>query len=130
MFAFYLAAVPAYGAQPALLFGFLFLIDAGLLAIALVRRQGALHAVGAAATLLVTATWLASSYPRSGDGLVAVGFASLFVAVLSRGAARRRRLARPLTGAAVEAHYAGPLLLFAFPVLAAIEPAFVAARGR
>ena len=47
LFAFYLAAVPAYGARPELLFGFLFLIDAGLLAIAIARRQELLHAVGA-----------------------------------------------------------------------------------
>ena len=33
--------VPAYGAHPALLFGFLFLVDAGLLAIAIARRQRA-----------------------------------------------------------------------------------------
>ena len=59
MFAFYLAAVPAYGARPELLFGFLFLIDAGLLAIAIARRQELLHAVGAIATMLVTATWMA-----------------------------------------------------------------------
>ena len=58
LFALYLAAVPAYGARPSLLFGFLIIIDAGLLAIAIARRQGLLHAVGALATMLVMATWM------------------------------------------------------------------------
>ena len=119
-------AVPAYGANPSLLFGFLFLIDAGLLALALVRRQGTLHAVGAAATLLVTATWLSSSYPRSGDGLAAVAFTTLFAVFYVAAPLLAARLGRPLTGAAAQAHFAGPLLLAAFPVLAALEPAFVA----
>ena len=42
-FAVYLAAVPAYGAQPALLFGFLLIVDAGLLA----RHHRARRAAGA-----------------------------------------------------------------------------------
>ena len=127
MFAFYIAAVPAYGARPELLFGFLFLIDAGLLAIALARRQELLHGVGAAATLLVTATWLATSYERSGAGVAAVGFASLFSVFYLVAPLVAARFARPFAGAAAHAHYAGPLLLVSFPVLAAIEPAFASA---
>jgi uncharacterized membrane protein len=134
LFALYLAAVPAYGARPSLLFGFLIIIDAGLLAIAIARRQGLLHAVGALATVLVlatwtamwTATWLLATRAQSGHGLVAVGFTALFsvfylVAPLVAG-----WFARPLTGAAARASYAAPLLLAAFPVLAAVEPSFVA----
>ena len=125
MFAFYLAAVPAYGARPELLFGFLFLIDAGLLAIAIARRQELLHAVGAIATMLVTATWMSVSYEGSGAGVAAVGFASLFSVFYLVAPIVAARFARPFEGAAVHAHYAGPLLLFSFPVLAAIEPTFV-----
>ena len=134
LFALYLAAVPAYGARPSLLFGFLIVIDAGLLAIAIARRQGLLHAVGALATVLVlatwtamwTATWLLATRAQSSHGLVAVGFTALFsvfylVAPLVAG-----WFARPLTGAAARAAYAAPLLLAAFPVLAAVEPSFVA----
>src|SRR5262245_16617185 len=62
LFAVYVAAVPGYGAQAGLLFGFLLLIDAALLAIAIARRVDQLHVSGAAATLLVFATWLARSY--------------------------------------------------------------------
>src|SRR5207249_3792948 len=36
-FAAYLAAVPAYGSQPGLLFGFLFIVNAGLLALTIAR---------------------------------------------------------------------------------------------
>jgi hypothetical protein len=134
LFALYLAAVPAYGARPSLLFGFLFTIDAGLLAIAIARRQGLLHAVGALATMLVMATWMSmwigtwilATHGVSSQGLVAVGFTALFsvfyvVAPLVAG-----WFARPLTGAAAQAHYAGPLLLATFPVLAAVEPSFAA----
>ena len=86
LFAFYLAAVPAYGARPSLLFGFLFLIDVGLLAIAIARRQDLLHAVGAVATMLVMATWMSmrigtwivATHGASSQGLVAVGFTALF----------------------------------------------------
>ena len=134
LFALYLAAVPEYGARPSLLFGFLIIIDAGLLAIAIARRQGLLHAVGALATMLVMATWMAmwvatwllATRARASQGLVAVGFTALFsvfylVAPLVAG-----WFERPLTGAAARADFAAPLLLAAFPVLAAIEPSFVA----
>src|SRR5688572_26701288 len=47
LFAIYLAAVPAYGARPGLLFGFLALVDVGLFAITAARSQMGLHAVGA-----------------------------------------------------------------------------------
>ena len=126
LFAVYLAAVPAYAARPALLFGFLFLVDAGLLAIALARHQGLLHAVGSVATMLVVATWMAGSFARSGEGLVAVGFTALFSVFYLVAPVVAGWFARPLAGPAAEAQYAGPLLLAAFPVLAAIEPSFVA----
>ena len=134
LFALYLAAVPAYGARPSLLFGFLLLVDAGLLAIAIARRQGLLHAVGALATMLVMATWMAmwmvtwilATHARSSQGLVALGFTALFSVFYLVAPVVAGWLARPLSGAAARAHYAAPLLLAAFPVLAAIEPSFVA----
>ncbi len=134
LFALYLAAVPAYGARPSLLFGFLFIIDAGLLAIALARRQGLLHAVSALATMLVmatwismwTATWILASPERSSQGLVAVGFTALFSLFYLVAPVVAGWLTRPLSGAAARAQYAAPFLLATFPVLAAIEPSFVA----
>ena len=134
LFALYLAAVPAYGTRPSLLFGFLLLVDAGLLAIAIARRQGLLHAVGALATMLVMATWMAmwvatwilATRARPSQGLVALGFTALFSVFYVVAPVVAGWLARPLTGAAARAHYAAPLLLTTFPVLAAIEPSFVA----
>jgi hypothetical protein len=125
LFAFYLAAVPAYGGRPTLLFGFLFLIDAGLLAIALTRRQEVLHAIGAAATMLVAATWMSSNYARNGNGLATIGFTALFSVFYLLAPILASRVGRPFAGVASQAQFAGPLMLAAFPVLAAVEPAFV-----
>ena len=140
LFAFYLAAVPAYGARPSLLFGFLFLVDARTAGDRDRAASGPAARDRCPATLLVMATWMAmqtvpgfAAYGRSGEGLVAVGFTALFsvfylVAPLVAG-----WLARPFGDAAAQAHYAAPLLLAVFPVLAAIEPSFagaVAADGR
>ena len=101
LFAVYLAAVPAYAARPALLFGFLFLVDAGLLAIALARRQGLLHAVGAVATMLVDGD-LDGGLVRSdpGAGLVAVGFTALFSVFYLVAPVVAGRFARPFAGPA------------------------------
>ena len=65
-FAIFLAAVPRYGAQTGLLFGFLLLVVAGLSAVAIARRDDRLHAIGATASVLVFAIWLATSYTTSG----------------------------------------------------------------
>ena len=125
-FAVYLAAVPAYGARPDLLFGFLALIDVGLFAIAIARAAMALHAAGAMATVLVTAVWCSASYaPDVRTLLLAVisGYVIFYLA-----APRLAEwLSRPLTGAASRAMYAAPVLLFVFPVLAQIEPEYAAA---
>jgi uncharacterized membrane protein len=123
LFAVYLAAVPAYGARAPLLLGFLLLVDAGLLAIAIGWRQALLHAAGAVATLLVTACWLALSYVSDARA-VAVGFNAAFVLFFLAAPAVAKRFDRELDGAAEDALFAAALLLFVFPVLAGIEPAF------
>ena len=123
LFAIYLAAVPAYGANASLLFGFLLIMDAGLLAIALARSQELLHAAGALATLLVMAVWLGASY--AGPARLAVlGFTAAFVVLYLFAAELAAPFGRPFKGVAAQARFAAPLLLFVFPVLAAIEPAF------
>jgi uncharacterized membrane protein len=124
-FVVYLAAVPAYGATPWLLFGVLALIDVGLLAIALARRQSILHAIGAAGTILVMATWIATSY-RPELGLAALGFTALFVCVYLAAPAVAGWFKRPFEGVAEIAVYAAPILLFVPAALARIDPAFVA----
>jgi hypothetical protein len=118
LFALYLAAVPAYGARPELLFGFLLLIDAGLLAIAIARRQDGLHAIGALATLVVVATWMTNAPARTSVGLVEIGFIALFSLFFLLAPMAARRFGRPLAGAGAQATYVGSLVLAAFPALA------------
>src|SRR5437868_3446729 len=77
VFAIFLAAVPQYGAYTGLLFAFLFVIDAGLLAVSIVRKEELLHAIGAAASVLGTAIWLAASYSSAGWTRATIGVAAL-----------------------------------------------------
>jgi hypothetical protein len=124
-FAIYLSAIPAYGEHPALLFGFLFLVDAGLLAVALARTNDMLHAAGALATATVFGSWLGSSYTSAG-AYPALLFCALFVTFFALAPAIASRLGAALTGPGAEAVYAAPLLLFVPAVLARIEPGFSA----
>ena len=124
IFSVYLAAVPAYGARATLLFGFLLLVDLGLLAIAIARQQPLLHAVGAISTLLVMAVWLAVSYVSDAK-FVTVAFTSGFVLLYLFAPVIAARFKRPFDEAGEAAHYVAPALLFVFVVLAAIEPTFV-----
>ena len=125
LFAAYLASVPAYGAHASLLFGFLLLIDAGLLAIALARRQWLLHGVGGLATLLVLAVWLATSYVPVSGARPALYFTLGFIALFAAAPVIGRRVGRPLEERGRRLLLIAPLLAFVFPVLAAIEPTFV-----
>ena len=126
LFIAYLATVPAYGARPELLFGFLLLIDVGLLAVAMALRRMALHGVGALATLFVFAAWLATSY--SGESrLLALAFVAAFVVLYLLAPTIARLFRRPLDDTAEASVYAAPALLFVFPVIAAIDPAAASA---
>ena len=128
VFAAYLAAVPAYGSRPDLLFGFLFIVDAGLLAVTIVRREVLAHAIGAAAAVMVFAVWLAMSY-TNGAWTTVTTFTVAFVAFFALAPMLAARLSRPLEDFAAKAVYAAPLLLFVFPVIARIEPAVEAPMG-
>jgi hypothetical protein len=123
LFAVYASAVPEYGDRPWLLFGFLFLIDAGLLAVAVARRQGLLHAAGAAATLVVMAAWLGFSYTAAG-AIAALVCCAVFVTFFALAPLIAERVDRALEGEGERASFAAPLLLFVPAVLARIEPAF------
>ena len=120
VFVGYLAAVPAYGARPVLLFAFLLLIDVGLFAISVALKRGTPHALGALATLLVWAVWLALSYQPASRG-TAIAFAAatalfyLFAPAVARW--RGQLLRQPAT----EAVHAAPALLFVFAVIARID---------
>jgi uncharacterized membrane protein len=121
-FAIFLAAVPRYGAHTGLLFGFLLLIVVGLSAVTVVRRDDRLHAIGATATVLVFAIWLATSYTTSGWRVV-VAFTVVFSSFFALAPLAADRMRRPFSRLGARAIYAAPLLLFVFPVMVRIEPA-------
>ena len=121
LFAVYLASVPRLAVDPALLFGFLLLLDVGLLAIAVVRREELMHAVAAVTTLVVFAIWI-GKYPSGALAMASI-FNAIFVLLYLLAPAIAERLKKPFEGIAVQAIYAAPILLFVFPVLARIEPA-------
>jgi Predicted membrane protein (DUF2339) len=125
LFAIYLAAIPAFGAHAALLFGFLLVIDLGLLAVAIARKQEVVHAVGAVTTVLVTQIWLAVSYERSGTLTTAIGFTAAFVVTYLLAPVVAKWFGRPFIGLAARAQYVAPLLLIVFPSLTWIEPLLV-----
>ena len=121
LFALCLAWVPALGARPELLFGFLFLVDAGLAVLAAARGPGLMHAAAGLATLLVFAGWISRGYSEDNWPSV-LGFVSLFVVfyLLAPQVARWRR--RPFDSLAARGSLTAPLLFFMFPALAALEP--------
>ncbi len=123
LFAIYLATVPEYGARPALLFGFVLLIDFGLLALTIARGQELLHGTGAVATMLSVAIWVAVSYASDGRYLL-LGFAAAFVLFFIFAPAAASWFDRPFDNVGKATLWTGPLMLFVFPVLARIEPAF------
>ena len=97
-----------------------------MLAVSLGRREDGhtMHALGAVATLLVFAIWLAMSHSSSAWITVTV-FATVCGAFYALAPMVATLIGRPLTGAGATAVYAAPLVLFVFPVIARIEP-----RGR
>jgi hypothetical protein len=123
-FAAYLAATPGYAGHPWLLLGFLFLIDVGLLAIAIARREDLMFGAAALATLVVMATLLAVSY-WAGARYPVVIFTAAYVLLFLFAPLIAAWFDRPLGTLGANAAYAAPLLLFAFPVVVGIEPAFV-----
>jgi len=125
VFVAYLATVPAYGARPGLLFGFLLLVDVGLLAVAMALKRTILHAIAAVATVLVWAVWLTTGYHPDAR-LLAIGCASVFVVLYIFAPSIAVWFARPLAGRGLAAAHAGAALLFVFPVIARIDPAAAA----
>jgi uncharacterized membrane protein len=121
LFAGYMASVSGYGSHYVILFGFLFLLAAGLFAIALARGREILHLAGAISTLVVFAIWLTNSYD-SGAWPAILAFLVLFVLFYLAAPLIACRFHRKFTGLGSRAVFAAPLLLPAFAVLIAIEP--------
>lgn len=124
LFAVHMAMNPVYGQHFGLMFGFLFLVAAGLAAVALLRGPEWLHALGAAAVLLIFATWLGFSYTSDAwPGIL--GFTALFAALYLAvpWIQARLKVKRPFLGAGLMAVPAAPLLMGAFTALVFLEPA-------
>jgi hypothetical protein len=122
LFALYMAAVPGYGHSFGLLFGFLFLLDAGLFAIAVARGPELLHLVGGLSTLLIWAIWLTASYDHRAWPSV-IGFILLFAFFYLAAPFIARRISRGFKGIGKYAVFAAPLILFALVCITAMEPA-------
>jgi uncharacterized membrane protein len=125
IFALYMSAVPGYGRHFGMLFGFLFLLDAGLFAIAVARGPEALHVFGGVSTILVWALWLAASY-ESGAWPAVQMFAALFAFFYLASPLIARHFGRGFQGVGRYGVYAASLLLFILPCLVAMERACAA----
>lgn len=120
LFAAYMAVVPEYGTRYGLLFSFLFLVAAGLAAVAIWRGPERLHLFGAVSTLVVFALWMVQSYPGAWPGILA--FLTLFVLFFLLVPVVADRAGRPLEVTVEKSVLAAPALLFVFPALIATEP--------
>jgi hypothetical protein len=118
-FATYSAAVPAYGSRVHLLFAFVLLLDAAIAFIALTRGPRWMHLAAGLWSVLSLAIWFGKSYaPSAYPAVLAwiVAIALFYLAVHLFAA--RRTLLDAFSDRAV---YVAALVLFAFPLLAAME---------
>lgn len=124
LFALRLAATPAYGEHFGMMFGFLFLVAAGLATIALLHGPEWLHALGAGGVLVVFAAWTANSYSHDAWPII-LAIAALFIALYLFIPWLQARLTRkrPFEGPGLLAVYVAPVLLLLFPALVFLEPA-------
>lgn len=120
LFGVYVAAVPEYGARWGILFGFLFALDLGLAAVGATIGPEILHVLGGVTTLLVFAVWLGMSY-RTEAWRAILGIVTAFVLLYLFAPVAFRRLGKPFGETGRRALFTAPLLVFVFPVLAAIE---------
>jgi len=121
VFAIYLAVSVQYREHYQLLFGWIFLIDLALFALAMARGYGALHAFGAFTTLLAVVMWVSVAYLPGAIGPL-LGFVALFVVFYLVTPEIAKRFTHELSNAGAHAILAAPLLLAVFPVLVAQEP--------
>jgi uncharacterized membrane protein len=121
LFAVYLASVPRLAVEPPILFGFLLVIDLGLLAIAVARGEELMHAAGALSTLVVFAIWLSRYVP--GVWMMVSLFTAAFALVYTLAPMVAEFFKKPFQGVALQAIYVAPILLYVFPVVTRLEPA-------
>ncbi len=122
LFSLYLATVPAYGAHFGILFGFLGCLSVGLFAVSITTGPQWLHLLGAISVVATFGTWFQTSYTATAwpwllaiiSAFVLFHLAAPFIAHAVRDV--------EIKGIAALAVFAAPGLLFAFPLLLAIEP--------
>jgi uncharacterized membrane protein len=124
IFAIYLAVVPAYAGQPWLLLSFLFVLDAGLIAISIGRREDLLAAGAAATAMIVMAALVWISYGSTARAPVVVSTA-VFSLLFTCAPVVAATLNRPFGDLGERTAYAGPLLLFTIAAIVRIDPALV-----
>ena len=122
LFTLYLAAVPGYGARFGILFGFLFIVDASLLAIGVARREFLLHLAGGLGTLLTFAVWLGRSYTSEAWPAV-LGAVAVFVCLYLVAESLARRAGREANAFLSASTLVAPLLLATVPALVFLEAA-------
>jgi hypothetical protein len=121
--AMHVAATPEYGAHAGMMFGFLFLVAAGLGAVALLQGPAWLHLVGAAGVLAVFGAHLTCGYtPAAWPGLL--GFTALFAGLYLAFPWIQARLPRsePARAAGLVGMRTAPLLFIVLLVLVHLEP--------
>jgi uncharacterized membrane protein len=121
LFAVYLAMQAPFRDHYALIFGWLLLIDIGLLALAIARSTELLHAVGALGTLLAVTVWVAVAY-LPGAMLPVIGFVTAFVALYLTAPKIAERFDAGFEEIGEHAILVAPLLLVVFPLLVIQEP--------
>lgn len=124
-FALYLAAVPAYGGRYNLLFGFLFLLAAGLAVIAAARGPRGLHPLAGGIVLTVFALWFGLSYTHAAWPAM-LAWLALFVALYLAAPWLLGRRSGSLAENGRLGALAAPLLLAGFSALVLLEPAAAA----
>ena len=117
--------VPPLGDQFLWLFGLLFLLDAGLLAVALGLNHEDLHMLGGMCTVTVMLLWLGIAYSSAAWPLV-LPIICAFVVFYLLAPFVARWLGRSFAGNARYAVYAAPVMLVSFSMLVAREPATAA----
>jgi len=122
VFALVMAWVPAFGARYVLLFGYLLLLDVGLIALAATIGPQVLYLGAGLTTLLVFAGWLPAAYSDAALPVV-LAFVALFVGLFLGAPLLAGRLKRPFDEKIERGALAAPLLLFVFPVLVLVDPA-------
>lgn len=124
-FALYLAAVPVYGGRYNLLFGFLFLVAAGLAAIAAARGPRWLHPLAGSLVLTVFVLWFGLSYTHAAWPAI-LAWLALFVAFYLAAPWLLDRRSWSLQESGRLGALAAPLLLAGFAALVQLEPAAAA----